>query len=268
MRPAVRAELFAASQSLSRTRTPLDTLGLDVTLGGGALALDNTFTFDTWAARYRVGGSTSAITSQRDSLLRDKTTANRSLAFADAGIAFTQRGVSASLTESLAGSFAGGRSFAAFQRGVASAGLSVSGRAVPSIAINALYGRVNADAPLVEQFTLGGGPSLLIDRTLLTQRIAMPALPLGIRTGSSVITYRAALGLPLVSAYYWAGSTSIGAERFADWNRVVGLEWNFSIPAVPAAGTPAARAQIGLGESLDTPFRRRLRGYASIVINP
>jgi hypothetical protein len=71
-----------------------------------------------------------------------------------------------------------------------------------------------------------------------------------------------------MSLYWWAGSTTNGAERFANWNRVLGLEWSQSVPAIPAAGTPPARGQFGIGESLDAPFRRRVRAYVSLILSP
>jgi hypothetical protein len=49
---------------------------------------------------------------------------------------------------------------------------------------------------------------------------------------------------------------------------VIGAEWLASVPAIPIAGTPAARAQIGIGESLDAPFRKRVRAYVSFVLDP
>src|SRR6185437_2964345 len=89
---------------------------------------------------------------------------------------------------------------------------------------------------------------------------------LGISAGSSAFTYKATLtGQPL-SLYYWGGSTAPAGERFTAWNRVIGVEWTGSIAAVPVAGTPAARGQIGVGESLDAPLRHRVRAYVSVVI--
>src|SRR6185436_6140523 len=129
------------------------------------------------------------------------------------------------------------------------------------LSASATYGRTNDDAPLFERFSLGGGPSPIIDRAVLTQRIAMPALPAGISVGSSVFTYRGAVSVQPFSWYFWAGSTAGPGERFRTWNRVVGAEFVMAVPPITPAGTPAARGQIGLGESLDAPFRRRLRAY-------
>jgi len=33
-------------------------------------------------------------------------------------------------------------------------------------------------------------------------------------------------------------------------------------------GTPSARAQVGIGESIDAPLRHRIRAYAALVLDP
>jgi hypothetical protein len=53
-----------------------------------------------------------------------------------------------------------------------------------------------------------------------------------------------------------------------EWHRVAGVEWSEAVSAIVPAGTPAARGAIGVGESLDMPFRRKVRAYVSLVINP
>ena len=65
---------------------------------------------------------------------------------------------------------------------------------MPPIAVSALWGEVNSDAAAFEQFSIGGGPSTILDRPQLAQRITMPVLPSGISTGSSVVTFRGAVG--------------------------------------------------------------------------
>src|SRR5262249_25137628 len=149
------------------------------------LSLDGTGQGSTWAGRYRLGGSADH---QRPSTIRR-------LAFADGAIAVTQRGDLVSFTESVGGTFTGGRSFdSTFYRSIVSASLSASGRLLlPLPTLSAVYGRTTTSAPLFEQFALGGGPSIILDRALLSQRVAMPVLPTGIRIGTSVFAYRAAL---------------------------------------------------------------------------
>jgi hypothetical protein len=77
------------------------------------------------------------------------------------------------------------------------------------------------------------------------------------------------LAVDPIAFYYWGGSVSEAGHRFATWVRVVGASWTlFSVPAIPLAGTPPARAQIGVGRSLDEPLKGKTRGYFGLVINP
>ena len=192
----------------------------------------------------------------------------RGLVYGDVGATWTQRGDIGTRTELLSAVFVAGRTAGhAFQRGLGSVGLSGIAPAGIPLGLSAVFGRTNATAPQVERFALGGGPSPLVDHDLITQRIAMPALPAGVSIGSSVLAYRASLNTQPVALYWWAGRTAQGSA-FASWNRVIGLEWNQSVPAIAAAGTPAARAQLGVGESLDAPFRRHIRAYMSVILNP
>jgi hypothetical protein len=269
-RPSLRIALFSATQSLTRSRSRVEPIiDLDSRISGGEASIDGAQQFDTWAWRARVGGTAEQIHGLEFIGAPASDDAFRGLAFGDGGIAVTQRWATASLTESLGTTISGGKSFGTgLGRGLVTAAITPSGAGIVPISLSALYGRTNNDAPLFEQFALGGGPSTLLDRPLISQRIVMPVLPAGISVGSSVFAYRAAIRTAPLSLYWWAGSTAIGGARFENWNRVVGLDWTMSIPSIAAAGTPAARGQFGIGESLDAPFRKRVRAYVSIVLNP
>jgi hypothetical protein len=270
-RPGIRLQLFDAAQQLSESRSHASlSLPLDSRMAGGELALDGTRSFDTWGARYRLGGAvgrarvdvpstTGAVVSR----------GQRDIAFGDGGLTFVQRGDRSSLTESISANVAGGSSFDdGFTRGVVAATLSTSGEALIPIAATASYGRTGLSAPIFEQFSIGGMPSPLIDRALLGQRFPMPALPSGISINSSAFAYRVALNARPLGLYLYSASTAPAGQRFAVWNRVIGADLSTSVPAIAVAGTPAARAQIGVGESLDAPFRKRVRAYVSLVLDP
>jgi len=83
-----------------------------------------------------------------------------------------------------------------------------------------------------------------------------------------VLAYRVGDLVAPLSLYLWSGSTTQSGHAFDAWHRVVGVEWTQSVGPIALAGTPAARGQIGIGESLDAPFRRKLRAYVSLVLNP
>jgi len=270
-RPGIRLQLFDAAQQLSASRAHVSLpMTFDSRIGGGELALDGTQSFDTWASRYRLGAMAGRVRLEIPSTVGAvESTSQRNMAFGDGALTLVQRGDRSSLTESLSANIAAGRSFGSqFTRGVVSAALATSGPAVLPIAATASYGRSGSSTPIFEQFSLGGMASPLIDRALLGQRFSMPALPTGVSIGSSAFSYRVALdGRPL-SLYWYAGSTASAGQRFALWHRVIGADWSASVPAIAVAGTPAARAQIGVGESLDAPFRKRLRAYVSVILDP
>jgi hypothetical protein len=257
--PSVRAEAFSASQRVSASRSPVPvSADLDQRLSGGLVSVDGTRQFDSWATRYRVGGSTMSTAST-----------SRSIAFGDAAGAWVQRADRWSNGESLAANVTAGRSFgASFYRWLTSASLSEAGHGVLPMGVGVTYGRESANAPDFDQFALGGNPSAVLDPALLSQRISMPVLPEGIAVGTSVFSYRIDVATQPVSVYWWGGSTTPSGNRFAAWHRVVGVDWSQSIGAVPLAGTPAARGRIGIGESLDAPFRHKIRAYVSLLLTP
>jgi hypothetical protein len=274
---AIHVQGFAAGQRLSDSRSPIvSSLApgdsalhrLDTRLAGGLLSIDGVYSFEKWAARYRLGAIGANL---RDAFPVDTARDGaRVMGVADAGVSFVQRGDGVSLSESIASTFTGGRTFgASYARGSATAAVGVSGPHVWfPVSATGTYGRMTHDAPLFEQFALGGGPSLVLDRLLLTQRWSMPVLPAETAVGTSAVSYRVNAVADPVVWYWWGGSTAPVGEAFREWHNVVGLEWSQSIPALAPAGTPAARGQIGAGESLDSPFRHRFRVYASLVINP
>lgn len=270
-RPGLRLSIFAAEEDQSATRSPIDRpFAFDTKLDGGELAIEGNWLSDGSAIGYRLGASIA-----RDRLAIPNlspvivTTTTRRIAFVRADGAWLQRGAQSTLSESVSLLHTEGDAFdSRFQRTILGATIATSGPGTLPVSANVLYGFTGATAPPFEQFSLGGAPSPLVDRDLLSQRISMPALPDGISTGSLTFAYRIALNALPLAPYVWAGSTAPTNASFEHWNRVVGLEWSGAIGAVPVAGTPAARAQVGIGESLDQPFRHRVRAYVSVVLNP
>jgi hypothetical protein len=269
-RPAIRLALFDAQQDLSESMTQRGTtFPLDTRLQGGELALENLWTFDTRVFRYRAGGSAAHQRNEIADVATTKTVATRALGFLDAGLSLSHRNDASTLTLGISGNYSGGTSDdRSFRRSIGTVSMSVSGTGLPTLVASAGVGAVNRDAALFEQFALGGGPSPLIDQATLTQRVVAPALPAGVQIGSSVIAYRASIATPGLVYYFWDGSTGslVGAPR--RWNRVTGAELSAAFPAIPLVGTPAARAQIGVGLSLDPPVKNRLGVYASLTLNP
>jgi hypothetical protein len=270
-RPGIRLQLFDAAQQLSRSRTDISRPAtLDSRIAGAEIALDGGRSFDTWGSRYRIGGALSRIHLDVPSTIGvGGSTSQRDIAFGDGAMTLAQRGDHSAVTESVGANVAVGQSFGrSFTRSVSSVTLATSGAAVLPIIATASYGRTGSDAPIFEQLSLGGMASPLVDRALLSQRFTMPVLPSGISINSSAFAYRVALNTRPLALYLYGGSTASAGHRFSLWNRVIGADWSASVPAIAVAGTPAARALIGVGESLDAPFRKRVRAYVSVVLDP
>ena len=269
-RPAIRIALFDAQQDLSESASNHGTMfPLDTRLQGGEIALDNLWSFDAHAFRYRLGGTAAHETNEIPIVPASKTVATRGLAFLDAGLSLSRRNDASSFGVGISGNYTGGTSGdRTVRRSTGAFSASASFTGLPTIVASATIGAVNRDAALFEQFALGGGPSPLIDQATLTQRVVMPALPVGVQVGSSVIAYRASIATPSLVYYFWDGSTTPVTGAGRRWNRVAGAEWSAGFPPIPLVGTPAARAQIGAGISLDPPVKNRVGVYASLTLNP
>jgi hypothetical protein len=270
-RPSLRAQVFGAEQRLSESRSAQPrSVALDTRLTGALVLADGFTDANTWVGRYRVGASEG----RADHLGRTgsdtaTTSSQRALVFSEVGAGWVQRSGAATTNESLAASIASGRSFGAnFTRGLATAAVASAGRTMVPVSASVTYGRVTSTAAPFEAFALGGGPSELLDRSLLSQRVSVAALPAGTAVGSSVLAYRVSISPQPVTMYFWSGSVADAGDTFRSWHRVLGLEWTQLIGAIPLAGTPAARVQLGVGESFDAPFRRKARVYLSLILNP
>jgi len=269
-RPGIRLDAFGVTQRTSALANDVGAIRFDSRLVGGDAMLDGNLLYDSWALRYRVGGSAAdLILANPNAPIVPRVSTTQAIGFATASVAALQRGDAATLTESLNARGTLGQAFdAPVRRIVATGALSLSGRAVIPLSASATYGRTNLDAPVFEQLAIGGGPVALVPADVMSQRLPMPVLPSAIMVGSSAFTYRASLQTQPFSLYLWGGSTAPAGESFAQWQRVAGIEWTQSVSAIPMAGTPPARALIGIGESIDAPVRHRVRVYAGLVLDP
>jgi Tol biopolymer transport system component len=261
--PTLRGELFSASQSLGRSRSPLgDGTSVDTRMRGGLAVVDRLYGFESWSFRARFAGSAGRVEA-------NGTSTSRAEVIEDLSMSFLQRSGRRGVSESLSGTYSVGRSFdTQFSRVLTSAGATAFGFLPASISASASYALTTNDAPFFERISLGGGTPALFDHLVLPQRIPMPALPAGIAVGTSALTYRVSVNTQPLGLYFWSGSATPASTRFSAWNRVVGLEGSQSVSAIPVAGVPNARVVYGIGESLDAPFRRRVRGYLSVVVIP
>lgn len=131
-------------------------------------------------------------------------------------------------------------------------------------------------------FTVGGLTPSLADGAVFSQQLPLPALPTAADTGHRFWSYRVSSNLFGVSPYLYGvelthdpmcvallSSGGIpGCPPTSTWQRVVGAEWSISVPHIAIAGTPAARALLGVGRSIDPPLAKRWRAYASLILDP
>jgi hypothetical protein len=247
---------------------------LDARYAGGLVgaSFDRPLGGERWSARLGV----SAGRLDRDAAFDE---GRRFVAFGEGGAGIVRsrgrRFVRASLAlHGAAGSTAGD----GWTRGVASGSLG-AGAAGFSLRVEGTAGAVRrgesgagpAPGPLdpdggaYEEFVVGGSSSPFFDRALLSQRIALPAVPVGYARGSEVTMLRASLGGFALSPYaLWLRA----GDQPGRWQRLLGLEREWDFESFAVARLPGARFRVGVGHSLDEPFRRKTRVYLSAVYRP
>jgi Tol biopolymer transport system component len=116
-----------------------------------------------------------------------------------------------------------------------------------------------------ERFAIGGWPSPLVDAPVLSQRIPMPALPTGFAIGTHATVLRASTALGPLRPFYWVATTR---ENLTGWNRVAGVDADYSFAAFPAFAVPAIGLKAGAAYSWDAPFRHRAGVYIGVTYKP
>ena len=119
---------------------------------------------------------------------------------------------------------------------------TISSTEVPLV-LSGTIGESDSDHP-GEQFMIGGHPATMLPPGIMSQLIAMPALP-PVFVGRHLQTYR--IGVPLfgLQLYAWGGRAWSGPRP--GFERVFGAEWSASIAQISALGTPGARITAGVG---------------------
>ncbi len=116
-----------------------------------------------------------------------------------------------------------------------------------------------------EQFTVGGGALPFLDRSIMSQRIEVPSVPVGFATGSKYESLRASLRMRGLTPYamWLAAGDSIGT-----YQKIAGIENDFDFPAIGFVKLPATHIRFGLGYSFDQPFAEKIRPYVSVTFKP
>ena len=257
-RPEIRASAFALRQEPSE-QNRVRPAGLDADYAGAGLGVALERNFLSRVERFEIGGSAGRLEAS------GQPDGTRALAYAEASLsALATRGpwrlTGAIGTTGAAGSTVGERwtratMALAVGAGRGSLGLSADSRA----------GWTGGDPPLWETFAAGGVRSPLVDPVFLSQRLPLPAVPVGYVHGERIWTIRVAARAAGVSPFWWAGTA--GAE-LGDWKRVVGVEWVADQEEIPYLGLPASRLEAGIGRVLDEPLRHETRGWLSLSFQP
>ncbi len=238
---------------------------LDAKYTGGSLLLERE---REWSrAGYVVRGAASVGTLDGPAL----SSASRALAIGEARGRLTMGLGMQYLAASAGGTWAIGKTAGEpWTRGLARATLT-AGTAARYIRAEAARGITLDAAPgeyglQYEAFVVGGSSVPWFDPVLLSQRIAMPAVPVGFLGGRKVGVYRATLGgvLPGELSMTWVAA----GDSLVSWKRIVTLEQVVTTPALGFARLPAVSVRAGVGYSMDEPFRARVRGYVGLRYSP
>lgn len=262
-RTALEIGRHAASQEPTRARDALpSSLGLDARLDQWVLAAARSERGEGWQAQVRVGGATGLVRHAQDFRFI------RGFGFAESELFFQQLTAARGLTEKLRLHFAHGDSDGEFRRGLATLDVATVGRDAIPFAISVTAGRLVGQPHAFELFSLGGGVSPVMDSSLLKQRHTMPMLPTATAIGRSLLAWRVALPSSQGTLFYEAAAVAPTLAGVADWQRVVGVETRYNFGPVPVAFTPRLQARGGVGYTLSEPFRKRVRAFLEMRIEP
>jgi hypothetical protein len=130
---------------------------------------------------------------------------------------------------------------------------------------SAVYEEVNSSAPPFERPTVGGEAPPITDMALLSQRIAAPALPIGVVGGTQVLGQRLEDEMGPIGIYYDRFTTPADHNAGHD---LYGAELRAAIPPVPFLAVPNASIVAGGAYSISDPYKYKLRFYVATHYTP
>jgi hypothetical protein len=262
-RPTVEIGALAVSHdpSLARDAQP-GADSLDASLFQGVLALAGERRGEGWNARARLGGAAGRMSPRLgESHLRG-------LAFAEGAVFLQQSRGARGYTERLRVHFSHGSNRTEFQRAIASVDVATIGRDFLPLQLGVTAGRVTGRPHPFEELTIGGVSSPVGDSSVLSQRFSMPMFPTGIGRGRALVAWRAALPMSFWTPFYEGASVGDDLDHLTKWNRAVGLERRYTFGPMPAAFIPRVQLRGGAAYTLDEPFRKRVRGFFEMRVEP
>ena len=130
---------------------------------------------------------------------------------------------------------------------------------------SAVYTLVGGSAPLFERPVVGGDAPPLTDTALLSQRIAEPALPLGVISSTQILGQRLEDEVGPVGVYYDRFITLSGRSVSHD---LYGAEIRGTVQPVPFLSVPAVSGVLGTAYSISAPYKYKLRLYLALRYAP
>lgn len=261
-RPAVGGELFAVRHEPGRGRAPGARSVPDVQRYAGGTAAATLLNDYGWrASRYHAGGSAGGL-----DMRGEADAERRALGFLEyeGRYRYTIRSLRLGAGATVHGSV-GRTGDASWRRTIGSLAGDVELFGI-ALAARGTLGVVGGGVPDFERFAAGGIDVPFVDRAVLSQRVAVPALPVGFATGRRVASYRFATAFAGFAPYYLA--IAAGDRIRGDWTRVIGAEQRLVTPPVGLLGLPAIEVTAGVGYPLTGPSRYDTQLYGGLTVRP
>lgn len=252
---------FMHEPSLGRDAQPAAD-SLDGTLFQGMLAVAGDRRGEGWRVFARLGGGAGTFAP------RLAESRFRGLGFGEGELFLQQSRAARGMTERLRFHLTHGHTRGLYHRAIGSLELATVGRDVIPLKVRVTAGRLVGAPHPFEQFTIGGGPSPVSDSALLSQRFSMPMYPTGIAAGNALFAWRVALPSNPWTAFYEGAGVADNLYDLSKWNRALGLETRFAYGPVPAAFLPRVDLRGGVAYTLDAPFRKKVRAFLEMRIEP
>jgi hypothetical protein len=235
---------------------------LDATGVHGLLAVVSERRGEGWHRRIRVGGVVGQVSP------RLGPSYHRDYEFGEASLFLQQSTGARGLTERIQVHMGIGTARSHFQRSLAAVEITTVGRDAFPIELSVTGGRLSGTPHPLEYFMVGGGASPIADSAQLSQRYHMPMFPTGVAIGRELLAWRAAIPLGFWTSFYEGASIADNTRRYRNWNRAIGLERRFVFGPMPPALLPRFELRGGAGYTLDAPFRKKVRAFFEMRVEP
>ena len=256
-RPELQLQLFSAGHdpSLQGRNGGAAVAPFDLRYSGGLAAMRYVRYGVRSASTLRVGLSTGTI----DPTLAPSS--DRAMGFASfATNAVFTKFPKAAINTSLAVQFASGTTNNnEWDRTVAEAAIGMAG-----FGLRARGGTTSSNAPIFEQFAVGGTASPYIDGAVLSQRVQHLALPFGMRGGRRMAILSAETTGPFRLYHDWIAA----GEELGAWDRVIGAEISTQVPALGILRIPNGSVKGGVSHGLQGMTRNATIGYLALTFTP